>query len=73
MNNIYQEGSEVYDTENPSEKLIIRRYVDRIYYCQIKSDPTQREKVFFERELSPGSMSKADSASIPVTQVSIWQ
>ena len=57
--NIYKEGEEVFATENPSETLIIRRYVDRIYYCKIKSNPNQKEKVFFERELSQDKKSSS--------------
>jgi len=51
--NKYKEGTEVYALEYPNVKLIIRRYVDRIYYCKIKKDPNQDEVVYFERELRP--------------------
>ena len=51
MENKYKEGEEVYAKVNPSLKLIIRRYVDRIYYCKIKEDPTRKELVYFEREI----------------------
>lgn len=51
MENKYKEGEEVYAKVNPSLKLIIRRYVDRIYYCKIKENPTQKELVYFEREI----------------------
>lgn len=51
MENKYKEGEEVYAKENPSLKLIVRRYVTRIYYCKIKEDPTRKELVYFEREL----------------------
>ena len=50
--NKYREGEVVYAKINPSLKLLIRRYVDRIYYCKIQKDPTQKELVYFERELS---------------------
>ncbi len=60
MENKYKEGEEVYAKVNPSLKLIIRRYVDRIYYCKIKINPTLKELVYFEREL----MSDSDSVSI---------
>lgn len=36
---------------NPTQKLLIRRYVDRIYYCKIQKDPAHKELVYFEREL----------------------
>ena len=51
MENKYKEGEEVYAKVNRSLKLIVRRYVDRIYYCKIKKDPTLKELVYFEREL----------------------
>ncbi len=51
MENKYKEGEEVYAKVNPSLKLIIRSYVDRIYYCKIKEDPLQKELVYFEREI----------------------
>lgn len=51
MENKFKEGEEVYAKVNPSLKLIIRRYVDRIYYCKIKKNPTQKELVYFEREI----------------------
>ena len=55
MENKYEEGAEVYAKANPSMKLIIRRYVDRIYYCKIKKDPLLKELVYFERELMSDS------------------
>lgn len=51
MENKFKEGEEVYAKVNPALKLIIRRYVDRIYYCKIKKNPTQKELVYFEREI----------------------
>ena len=57
MENKYKEGEEVYAKVNPSLKLIVRRYVDRIYYCKIKKDPTLKELVYFERELMSDSVS----------------
>ena len=51
MDNIFKEGEEVYAKVDPTLKLIIRRYVDRIYYCKIKEDPMRKELVYFEREL----------------------
>ncbi len=51
MENKYKEGQVVYAKENPLLKLIIRRYVDRIYYCKVQDDPDRKELVYFEREL----------------------
>ncbi len=51
MENKYKEGDIVCAKENPSQKLIVRRYVDKIYYCRVKDEPTAKELVYFEREL----------------------
>ncbi len=50
--NKYKEGSAIYANVAPSLKLIIRRYVNRIYYCKVAGDPTLKERVYFERELT---------------------
>ena len=47
----YKAEEVVYAKENPTVKLIIRRFVDRIYYCKVASDPTLKEQVYYEREL----------------------
>lgn len=51
MDNIFKEGEEVYAKVNPTQKLIIRRYLKRIYYCRFPDQPDRKELVFFEREL----------------------
>lgn len=50
--NKYQAGEIVHALVNPTQKLVIRRYVDSIYYCIIQEDPTLKELVYFERELT---------------------
>lgn len=32
--------------------MIIKRYMDRRYYCREQQDPAQKELIFFERELT---------------------
>ncbi|MFI5204788.1 MAG: hypothetical protein ACHQF2_09860 [Flavobacteriales bacterium] len=49
--NRHKEGEVVYAKTKPGVKLVIRRYIDRIYYCQVEGDSKQREQVYFEREL----------------------
>ena len=49
--NKYNAGDIVYAKVNPTLKLIIRRYVDQVYYCKIQEDPEKDELVYFEREL----------------------
>lgn len=51
MENKYKEGQVVRAKVHPEVTLVIRRYVDRIYYCKVKSDPTLKDLVYFEREL----------------------
>jgi hypothetical protein len=51
MENTFKEGDVVCAKENPTLKLVIRRYVDRIYYCKVQADPAAKELVYFEREL----------------------
>ena len=51
MENKYKEGEIVYARVNPGLKLIIRRYVDKIYYCKIQDEPDRKELVYFEREI----------------------
>ena len=52
MENVFKEGETVYARAYPQVKLIIRRYVDKIYYCRVKEDSSQDERVYFERELT---------------------
>jgi hypothetical protein len=49
--NKYEEGDVVYARAYPTIKLIIRRYVARIYYCKIAETPQKKDLVYFEREL----------------------
>ncbi len=49
--NKFKEGEEVISKVDPSKILVVRRYLQRIYYCKVKNDPTAKELVYFEREL----------------------
>jgi hypothetical protein len=51
-NNKYPEGSVVYALEAPGLKLRVRRFVDRIYYCQHADQAISKDVVYFERELT---------------------
>lgn len=48
----FNPGEVVYAKEAPGTALTIRRYVDRIYYCQVSNDPQQKERVYFDHELT---------------------
>jgi hypothetical protein len=52
MENKFKEGEEVYAKTDPELKLVVRRYVDRVYYCRIKGNQDHDDLPYFERELS---------------------
>lgn len=51
MENKYQVGDEVYAKEDQETKLKVRRYVNRIYYCQKVRSLNSKDLVYFENEL----------------------
>jgi hypothetical protein len=53
LENIFPIGSEVFAKVNPDLKLTIRQYLKRIYYCTVNGNPSQKDLVYFERELMP--------------------
>src|SRR5690349_24370926 len=50
-NNKYKEGEFVFAKTNPDLKLVVRRYLDRIYYCRLQENESPGDLVYFEREL----------------------
>lgn len=56
LNQKYQNGEFVFALEAPEVKLIIKRYLDRIYFCENKDQPGSKLMAYFERELSPGNL-----------------
>jgi len=55
MDNIYEAGIFITAQNDPSCKLVINRYLDRIYYCEAVNDRTHKLLAYFERELVPPS------------------
>jgi len=51
MDNIYKEGTYITAKAHPNRKLIIGRYIKRIYYCHPADDPHGKALAYFEREL----------------------
>ena len=49
--NKYEVGQEVYARINTTQKLRVRRFIDKIYYCTVVDQPKAQEQVYFEREL----------------------
>lgn len=50
--NKYKEGDVVIANADPTQKLVIQRSTDRVYYCKVQADPEAKELVYFERELA---------------------
>ena len=48
---LFSEGQEVYAKIDPDQKLVVRRYLDRIYYCRVLDKPDHKDLVYFEREI----------------------
>lgn len=57
--NKYNEGDIISAKVNPSLKLIIRRYIDQVYYCRMLDDPEGKELVYYEREIVEDSILEA--------------
>lgn len=51
MENKFKEGDIVNERVRPSQRLIVSRLMNKIYYCRIQENPKRKELVFFEREL----------------------
>jgi len=54
----FKPGEVVYAKESPGTALTVRRYVDRIYYCKVRDDDQQKERVYFDRELMDDTFKK---------------
>jgi hypothetical protein len=51
--NTYAVGTIVAAKEHPSLQLQIRKYYQRIYYCTALGDKSNKQLVYFDRELMP--------------------
>ena len=51
MEHKYKVGDVVMAKETPGLLLVVRRYVRKIYYCQIRGHPFHKDLVYYEREL----------------------
>lgn len=49
--NKYSRGIFIYAKENPTVKLVISDYKQRIYFCSIVDHPEMKQLAYFEREL----------------------
>jgi hypothetical protein len=51
MDNIYKEGTFITAKADSECKLVIDRYIKRIYYCKAVNNPDGKLFAYFEREL----------------------
>ena len=51
VQNRYKAGDTVAAKSNPEQKLVIRRYIDQVYYCKVKDNRESKELAYYEREL----------------------
>jgi len=49
--NKYEEGSIILAKAHPGVRLVIMKYLQRIYYCNEVDYPHRKQLVYFEREL----------------------
>lgn len=71
VQNKYNAGDIVYAKVDPSLKLIIRRYVDQVYYCKVFEDTERRELVYFERELVEDPMLAMQNEKLRNKQINL--
>jgi hypothetical protein len=47
----FKPGEVVFEKIRPSQKLIVERYSDKIYYCTLQEAPHRKAIVYVERDL----------------------
>jgi len=47
----FKAGEIVIERTQPTRKLVVSRYMDRIYYCRARENQQLKPLVYFEREL----------------------
>jgi hypothetical protein len=51
--NLYAEGTIITAKENPDLELVITKYCQRIYYCELPGETSGQRFAYFERNLIP--------------------
>jgi hypothetical protein len=57
--NLYAEGTFISAKENPSRKLKIVKYYQRIYYCAIVGEEEAKQLAYFQTDLIPPDQSRS--------------
>lgn len=56
MDNKFKQGDEVFERVRPTQRLVISRYSEGIYYCKDKQTRIRKELVFLERDIKAAMM-----------------
>ena len=51
MENQFKPGDIVYAKKPTDLKLVVRRFVDKVYHCRVYNHPESREMTYSENEL----------------------
>ncbi|XOV91082.1 MAG: hypothetical protein ACFHWX_12820 [Bacteroidota bacterium] len=51
MENLFKPGEIVYARNPPNIKLIVRRFVDEVYFCKVFNHPGNIERAYSEKDL----------------------
>jgi hypothetical protein len=52
----FKPGEVVFEKIRPSQKLIVERYSNKIYYCTLQEAPHRKAIVYVERDLVASSV-----------------
>ncbi len=55
MENTFKEGEVVFERIRPNQKLIVKHFTNKMYYCQAEENPNRKELIYMERELTSNS------------------
>jgi hypothetical protein len=58
MENTYKVGTYINAKKDPNSKLIIKRYLKRIYYCETAGSVDSKLQAYFEHELIPPDVTR---------------
>jgi hypothetical protein len=53
----FKAGDLVYAKENPSSLLVVKSFMNKVYFCFAEEDPSKKQLVFLEGELLKPALS----------------
>jgi hypothetical protein len=60
----FKQGEIVVERTQPARKLVVSRYMDRIYYCKARENSQLKTLVYFERDLMAVAVSGTRQTSL---------